>query len=113
MHKPTTVLLAALMLAGGAALAKMPPPTPEEQAAKAASKAKQEEELQRQKAALERAQDRVAERYKREKGSSASAGTSQQTQADNMPRPTSEPAGGVGPKPARPFSAEAHSAPAK
>lgn len=113
MRKLTTALLGAALIAGGTAVAKLPAPTPEEQAAKAAAKTKQEEELKKQKAALERAQDRVAERYKREKGGSASSGTSQQTQADNMPRPASEPAGTVGPKPARPFSAESHSAPAK
>jgi hypothetical protein len=113
MHKPTIALLGALCLAGGAAMAKLPPPTPEEQAAKAASKAKQEQELKKQKEALERAQDRVARHYKQSKGGSASSGSGQQTQADQMPRPTSEPEGSVGPKPARPFSAESHSAPAK
>ena len=115
MHKPTIALLAALMLAGGAALAKLPPPTPEEQAAKAASKAKQEEQLKKEKADLERAQDRTVQHYKKSKGSSASAssGSGQQTQADQMPKTTSEPAGSVGPKPDRPVSGEAHSAPAK
>jgi hypothetical protein len=115
MHKPTIALFGALCLAGGAALAKLPPPTPEEQAAKAASKAKQEQELKQQKEALERAQDRVVQHYRKSKGASASSGsgTGQQTQADQMPRPTSEPEGSVGPKPVRPFSAESHSAPAK
>lgn len=113
MLKLSTVVLGVALLAGGAALAKLPPPTPEEQAAKAAEKAKQEELLKKEKAALERAQDRVAERYRKEKGASASSGSGQQTRADQMPKTTSESNGGVGPKPDRPFSGEAHSAPAK
>src|SRR5688572_7854628 len=81
MIKPTLVLLGALFLAGGAALAKLPAPTAEEQAAKAATKAKQEEQLKKEKADLERAQDRVVQHYKKSKGSSASAssGSGQQT----------------------------------
>ena len=113
MFKPTIVLFAAVSLAAGVALAKMPPPTPEEQAAKAASKAKQEQELKQQKEALERAQDRVVQHYKKGKGATASSGTGQQTQSETMPKTTSEPANSVGPKPDRPYSAEAHSAPAK
>ena len=113
MHRPTIVLLGALCLAGGAALAKLPAPTPEEQAAKAASKAKQEEELKKEQAALERAQDRVVQHYRKGKGPSASSGSGQQTQPELMPKTASEPEKSVGPKPDRPVSGEAHSAPAK
>lgn len=113
MLKPTIVLFGAVSLAAGVALAKLPPPTAEEQAAKAASKAKQEEELKKQKEALERAQDRVVQHYKKGKGATASSGSGQQTRAETMPKTTSEPANSVGPKPDRPISGEAHSAPAK
>ena len=116
MLKPTIVLLGAVMLAGGAALAKLPAPTAEEAAAKAASKAKQEEQLKKERADLERAQDRVVQHYKKNKGASsagASSGSGQQTQPETMPKTTSEPTGSVGPKPDRPVSGEAHSAPAK
>jgi uncharacterized membrane-anchored protein YhcB (DUF1043 family) len=113
MLKPTIILFSAVSLAAGVALAKLPAPTPDEQAAKAASKAKQEEELKKQKEALERAQDRTVQHYRKSKGVSASSGSGQQTRADQMPKTTSEPANSVGPKPDRPVSAEAHSAPAK
>jgi hypothetical protein len=112
MRKITTVLLGAVFLAGGTALAKLPAPTPEQQAAAATKKAQEEEQLKKEKALLERAQDRVAERYKKS-GGSASAGSGQQTSSTNMPKTTSELPGGTGPKPERPISAEAHSAPAK
>lgn len=108
--------LAALALAGGVALAKMPPPTQEEQAAAAAKKAKQEEQVKEQKAALERAQDRVVQHYRKEmkaRGSSAGSGTAQRTEAADMPKTTEELNGGVGPKPSSQPSAEAHSAPVK
>jgi hypothetical protein len=109
-------LLAASALAGGLALAKMPPPTPEEQAAEAAKKAKQEQQLKEEKAALERAQDRVVQHYRKEvksRGSSAGSGTAQRTEEAQMPKTTRELPGGVGPKPSSPPSAEAHSAPAR
>jgi hypothetical protein len=113
MRKPFIVLLSAAFLASGAVLAKLPAPTPEDQAATAAKKAKEEEQLKKEKAALERAQDRTVEFYKKGKGASASSGSGQQTEAEKMPKTNSELPGGVGPKPERPQSAEAHSAPAK
>src|SRR5688572_16468981 len=113
MHKPTIVLFGALALAGGAALAKLPAPTAEQQAAAAAKKVQQEEQLKKEKAALERAQDSVVQHYKKSKGGTASSGSGQQTEAEKMPKTTSELPGGVGPKPERPVSGEAHSAPAK
>jgi len=112
---------AVIALAGGLAAAKMPPPTPEEQAAAAAKKAQQEQQLNEEKAALERAQDRVVQHYRKEmkaRGSSAGAGTpasgsTAQSDTNQMPKTTKELPGGVGPKPSSPQSAEAHSAPAK
>jgi hypothetical protein len=101
------------MLAAGAALAKLPPPTAEEQAAAAAKKAKEAEQLEKEKAALQRAQERTVQHYKKGKGASASSGSGQQTEAEKMPKTTSELPAGTGPKPERPQSAEAHSAPAK
>lgn len=63
-------LLSALLVAGvvGAAFAKLPPPTEEQKAAAAAAKAKAAEAAKREAEALARAQDRVVERYKKEKG---------------------------------------------
>jgi hypothetical protein len=113
MRKPNAVccLFAGAMLVGGAAIAKMPPPTPEEQAAAAGKKAREKEQLEKEKALLERAQDRVAERYRKTYGDSPRA--SGRTSGQNMPRTNSELPRGVGPTPERPQSAEAHSAPAK
>jgi hypothetical protein len=113
MRRLTSCILGAVFLAGGVAMAKLPPPTAEEQAALAAKKAKEDEQLKVEKALLERAQDRVAERYRKTKGASASSGSGQQTATELMPKTTAELPGGVGPKPERPQSAEAHSAPAK
>jgi hypothetical protein len=113
MIRPTIVLLGALSLAAGVALAKLPPPTPEEQAAAAAKKAQQDKELEEQKAALDRAQDRTVQNYKKNAGGRASSGSGQQTAGKDMPKSTSDAPGQGGPTPQRPFSAEAHSAPAK
>ena len=112
MRKITTCVLAGAMIASGAAVGKLPPPTPEEQAAVAAKKAKEQEQLEKEKALLDRAQDRVAQRYRQEKGKAGNS-YSGWTSSQNMPKTTSELPRGVGPKPERPQSAEAHSAPAK
>jgi hypothetical protein len=111
MRRTTLTFIAAAMFAGGAAIAKLPPPTPEEQAAAAAKKAKEQEQLEKEKALLEKAQDRVVARYRSDKSSGALAGGN--APPENMPKTTSELPRGVGPNPARPQSAEAHSAPAK
>lgn len=104
-------VLCVMALASGVASAKLPPPTPEEQAAAAQKKAQEAEQLEKEKAQLERAQNRVAERYRKAHGGSAqSAG---KTHDQNMPKTTSELPKGVGPTPQRGQSAEAHSAPAK
>ena len=111
-------MLAVSALGAGLALAKLPPPTPEEQAAASAKKAEQEQQVKEQKAALERAQDRVVQHYKKEMSkrgasSSAGSGSSQRTEGSEMPKTTGELPGGVGPKPTSPPSAESHSAPVK
>jgi hypothetical protein len=109
-------MLVVSALAAGLALAKMPPPTPEEQAAAAAKKAKQAQQTKEEKAALERAQDRVVQHYKKDmsqRGSSAGSGSRQKTEEADMPKTTRELPGSVGPRPSSPPSAEAHSAPAK
>ena len=100
--------------------AKLPPPTPEEQAKAAADKEREQAQLQREKAALERAQDRVAAHYSKDKnptpnrpyeaGGWTSAGS---TADENMPKTTQELPRGVGPKPHAPQTGEAHSASAK
>jgi len=105
-------MLAGALMAGGTAIGKLPPPTPEEQAAVAAKKAKEKEQLEVEKAQLDRAQDRVASRYRKENGGRPSAAAGK-TSDQNMPKTTSELPGGAGPTPARPQSGEAHSAPAK
>jgi hypothetical protein len=101
-------LLAGVMLVSNAAMASFPPPTPEEQAAAAAKKTQEAAQLEKEKAQLARAQDRIAKRY-----GTAGAQTAGKTQSKDMPKTTSEPLRGVGPTPVRPQSAEAHSAPAK
>jgi len=110
MRKYVYYVLAGAMIASGAAIGKLPPPTPEEQVAAAAKKAKAQEQLEKEKVELERAQDRVAERYRQEHGGARGGG---KTSDQNMPKTTSELPRGVGPTPARPQSGEAHSAPAK
>lgn len=103
------VVLGFALLAGGAALAKLPPPTPEEQAAVAEKKAREQEQLKREAINLEKAQDRLAQRYK--KGAHAASGG--KTRKEDMPKTTAETPRGVGPTPDKPTSGEAHSAPAK
>lgn len=108
---PVCCLFAGVMLVSTAVIAKMPPPTPEEQAAAAEKKTKEKEQLEKEKVLLERAQNRVAERYRKTYGSSSRA--SGKTADHNMPKTTNELPRGVGPTPERPQSGEAHSAPAK
>jgi hypothetical protein len=109
--RPGLAIALALGVWAGAAEARLPPPTPEEQAAQQERRAQEEAQLAQQKAALEREQDRVAERYRRERGSSAPARGGQVSDT-NMPKETRElpPAGPHG---GSQQSAEAHSAPAK
>jgi len=111
MHTIKACLFAAAIAMSGTVIAKLPAPTPEEQAATEARKAKEKEQLEQEKAALERAQDRIAARYRNAGGAPTAGGG--RASDENMPRTTSELPAGVGPKPDRPPSGEAHSAPAK
>jgi TRAP-type C4-dicarboxylate transport system substrate-binding protein len=104
MYKLGHCMLAVAMVAAGAAFAKLPPPTPEEQAAAAAKKEAKEKQVKKEAAALEKAQDRVAQRYRKERGASAA-----RTPSGDMPKTTGELPRGVGPTPQSPASAEAHS----
>jgi hypothetical protein len=112
MRQSTAALLAGILVCSSAAFGKLPPPSAEEQAAAEAKKATEQAQLEKEKLLLEKAQDRVAARYRSEvPNRQAAAGG--RTQDQNMPKTTSELPRGTGPTPVRPQSAEAHSAPAK
>jgi acyl-CoA synthetase (AMP-forming)/AMP-acid ligase II len=110
---------AALVIALGAALwagtaaAKMPPPTPEEQAAAQQRRAQEQAQLEREKAALERVQDQVVARYRREQPNASAPDGGGRTEDKNMPYRARELPGSAGPHGSDKQSAEAHSAPAK
>jgi hypothetical protein len=112
MSMKRIVVLLALTVGAAVAEAKLPPPTPEQVAAAEARRAAEEAQLKREKAALEQAQDRVADRYRRENGA-ASAGSSERVSDQNMPKTARELPGQGTPQGGRRPSAEAHSAPAK
>ena len=97
----------------GAAIAKLPPPTPEQVEAAAAKKEKEKAQLEVEKQLLEKAQDRVADHYKRTKSSTAAARTTGRTEDTNMPARTKELPGQTAPHGGKAQSAESHSAPAK
>lgn len=97
----------------GAAIAKLPPPTPEQVEAAAAKKEKEKAQLEVEKQLLEKAQDRVAEQYKRTKGTTGAAPATGRTADTNMPVRTKELPGQTAPQGGKSQSAEAHSAPAK
>ncbi|HYC48472.1 MAG TPA: hypothetical protein VED01_23615 [Burkholderiales bacterium] len=104
------IAAALLSAAVGVAVAKLPPPTPEQQQAAAAKKDAQAAQVEQQKQALEKAQDRVVEYYKRTKGTTqASTQRGGQTDAANMPKTTKELPGQAGPQGGKDQSAEAHS----
>jgi hypothetical protein len=111
VRKLTIILLGGALIASANAFSKLPPPTAEEQAAAAAKKAAEQQQLEKEKALLEQAQDRIVARYRRESPAAPRAGGG--TADHNMPKTTSERPRGTGPDPVRPQSAEAHSAPAK
>lgn len=104
-------LVAAALLSGTVA-AKLPPATPEERAAQEARRVAEQAQLERAKAALERTQDAVAERYRREHPGAGDSNGGGRVSDTNMPYPTRQlpPAGPHG---GDRQSAEAHSAPAK
>jgi hypothetical protein len=106
-------LLAAGMFAAAAvAGAKLPPPTPEQEQAAAAKKEQEKANAEKEKLLLEKAQDRVAELYRRTKGGTGAA-RGGKTETTNISAKAVEPAGDAGPKGGTKQSAEAHSTPAK
>jgi hypothetical protein len=108
------IAAAALFVGAAVAAAKLPAPTPEQAAAAAQKKEQEKAQLEKQKQLLERAQDRVADHYKRTKGGAAAgAARGGTTEAENMPKTTRVLPGQAGPQGGREQSAEAHSAPAK
>ena len=104
------VIISAL---AGVALAKLPPPTPEQQEAAASKKEKEKAQLEKEKVLLDKAQDRVADLYKRTKGGTGPSKAVGKTEDTNMPRHTKELPGQGQPQGGKAQSAEAHSAPAK
>jgi len=109
-----TTYAVAILMAGvtGFALAKLPPLTPEQEQGAAAKKEAEQAQLEKEKQLLERAQDRVAEYYKRTKGGTR-ATPAGRTEDTNMPKTTRELPRDSGTKGGTQPSAEAHSAPAK
>lgn len=93
--------------------AKLPPPPAEQQQAAAAKKDAELAQLEKEKQLLERAQDRVAEYYKRTKGATGTSRTGQRVEDTNMPKTARELPRDAGPQGGTQPSAEAHSAPAK
>ena len=108
------MVAAAMSVAAAVAFAKLPPPTPEQVQAAEGKKDQEKANTEKEKVLLEKAQDRVAEYYRRTKGGSAS-GTKAvgKTESTNIPNLAVVPAGESGPKGGTKQSAEAHSAPAK
>ena len=102
------VMICAALLAAPLAQAELPPPTPEEIAAQQARRTQEEARLAKEKEELERAQDRVAERYRRG-GAQAAGGV----KSADLPNNTKQAPGTAAPEGGRRQSAEAHSAPAR
>ena len=113
MIRTQWIAAAVLSALAGWAVAKLPPPTPEQVQAAEAKKEQEKAQLEKEKQLLEKAQDRVAESYKRSKGSSGGVQRTGRTEDTNMPKTTKELPGETGPKGGTKQSAEAHSAPAK
>jgi hypothetical protein len=105
----TLTIFACVALAAAGAHAKLPPPTPEEVAAQQQRRAAEEARLAEEKAALERVQDRIAERYRKDQAAQPAGGV----RKDDLPQNTKQETGGAPPEGGRRQSAEAHSAPAK
>lgn len=106
-------VIAALAVMSGYALAKLPPPSPEQLAAAQQKKAQEDVLLEKEKEALARVQDKVAEHYRRTHPGAPAAGTQQVTQAKDLPKAVKEGPGMAGPIGGRAQSAESHSGSAK
>jgi hypothetical protein len=108
MNLARSIAIAAL-LAASLAEAKLPAPTPEQLAAEQNRRTQEEARLAKEKEQLERAQDRVAERYRQGRAPQASSGVTK----EDLPNNTKQAPGAGAPEGGRRQSAEAHSAPAK
>lgn len=104
MKRDLLIIAAAIAAAAIPAIAKLPPPTPEERAALEKKRALEQEQVAREKAALDRAQDRVAQRYRGQAHDSSA-----KTDADKMPKTARELPRDAGPQGDKEPSAEAHS----
>jgi hypothetical protein len=113
--RKTHALAFVLSALTGVALAKLPPLTPEQEQAAATKKEAEKAQLEKEKALLERSQDRVAEFYRKTKGAAASkpSVTGGKVEDTNMPKTTKELPRDTAPQGGTRQSAEAHSAPAK
>ena len=107
--KHIRTLVMAALFAAPLAQAKLPPPTPEELAAQQERRVQDEARLAKEKEQLERAQDRVAERYRGGRTGQLAGGVKK----EDFPGNTKQPPGGAAPEGGSRQSAEAHSAPAK
>src|SRR5262245_14185309 len=101
MRRTLVVLVSGALAWSGAAYGKLPPPSAEEQAAAAAKKQAEAQQLEKEKALLEKAQDRVVARYRKETPGRVASGGGR-TSDQNMPKTTSERPHGTGPDPVRP-----------
>jgi hypothetical protein len=100
----------AALLAAPLAEATLPPPTPEQLAAEQNRRTQEEVRLAKEKEQLERAQDRVAERYRKDRAAAQASGSVDKA---DLPQNTKVAPGSAAPEGGRRQSAEAHSAPAK
>jgi hypothetical protein len=107
--RPVPALIFAALLAAPCAQAKLPPPTPEEIAAQQERRAQEDARLAKEKEQLERAQDRIAERYRQATAARSAGGVDPAA----LPHNTKQPPGTAAPEGGGRQSAEAHSAPAK
>ena len=99
----------------GVAIAKLPPLTPEQQEAAAQKKQADAASIEKEKALLEKAQDRTVDYYKKTKGSAARGASTAagKTETTNISRKAVEGPGAAAPRGGTNQSAEAHSTPAK
>ena len=109
----THVAAVVMSALAGVALAKLPAPSPEQQEAAAQKKQADQAQVEKEKEALERAQNRVVEYYKKTKGGSGAARVTGETEATNISRKAVEGPGEAAPRGGKNQSAEAHSTPAR
>src|ERR1700687_5334537 len=91
-------LLLLVSTLAGLAVAKLPPPSPEQEQAAATKKQAEQAQLEKEKQLLERAQDRVAEYYKRTKGKPGGVASTARVTDSNMPKTARELPRDAGPQ---------------